>query len=166
MLVCFVFICRSWNVDSSAVKDYERIIAIAQKEVGVKELTGNNDGERVEEYLRAVGLKKGQPYCSAFVSWVFEQAGYRAPRTGWSPALFPGSRIVKDAKPAAVFGIYFSSLKRIAHVGLVESVRSDWITCLEANTNIAGSREGEGVFRRIRHKRTISRFADWIKQNN
>lgn len=42
----------------------------------------------------AVKLKKGQPWCAAFVSWVFAKAGYTAPRTGWSPALFNTQEIL------------------------------------------------------------------------
>lgn len=46
--------------------------------------------------------------------------------------------------------------------GLTESVRNSWLTGIEDNTNIAGSRDGDGVYHRIRHKRTIHRYADWL----
>ena len=140
---------------------HKPLIPIAQAELWVREATGNNDGSRVEEYQASVGLKQGAPYCAAFVSWVFEQAGYASPRTGWSPALFPFPKLVKAAAPGNVFGIYFPSLKRIAHCGFVESVKGDWVTTIEANTNITGSREGEGVYRRVRHKRSVYRYSNW-----
>lgn len=139
---------------------YKKLIPIARAELWVREETGNNDGRRVEEYLAAVGLKKGDPYCAAFVSWVFKQAGYAEPRTGWSPALFPAAKLVKAAMPGNVFGIYFPALKRIAHCGFVERVNGDWITTIEGNTNVAGSREGEGVYRRLRHVRGVKRCAE------
>lgn len=140
---------------------YKPLIPIAQAELGVREATGKNDGFRVEQYLVAVGLKKGDPYCAAFVSWVFKQAGYASPRTGWSPALFPMAKLVKTASPGNVFGIYFPSLNRIAHCGFVEHIKNDWITTIEANTNVTGSREGDGVYRRLRHKRMVYRYAEW-----
>ncbi|MBB5440574.1 hypothetical protein HDC92_004277 [Pedobacter sp. AK017] len=97
------------------------------------------------------------------MSWCFGKAGYVLPKTAWSPALFPASRLVTTAKPGIVYGLYFPTLKRIAHCGLVESVRNDLIYGLEGNTSLAGSREGDGVYRKVRHKRTIYRYADWFK---
>lgn len=157
-------------------KGYEdernKLLGIARTEIGVREKTGCNDGERIEAYLNAVGLRKGAPYCAAFVCWVFKQAGYAEPRTGWSPALFPDGVLVKSVVPGRVssglvFGLYFPSLKRIAHCGFVEQLKGDWFTTIEGNTNLPGSREGDGVYRRLRHIRTIYRFADWtiIKQS-
>ncbi|MEJ2883302.1 hypothetical protein [Pedobacter sp. GR22-6] len=61
-----------------------------------------------------------------------------------------------------VLGIYFPSLKRIGHVGLVEYVKGDYIHSIEANTNVIGSREGDGVYRKIRHRRTIYKYSDWL----
>jgi hypothetical protein len=139
----------------------ERLIPIAMAELWVREKTGKNDGTRVETYLASVKLKKGDPYCAAFVSWVFKQAGYDLPRTGWSPALFPTTRLVKAAAPGNIFGIYFPALKRIAHCGLVVSSRSDWVTTVEGNTDASGGREGGGVYQRLRHKKSIRLFSDW-----
>lgn len=141
---------------------YRNLIAVAEAELWVREATGHNDGKRVEEYLATVRLKKGEPYCAAFVSWVFKEAGYAAPRTGWSPSLFPYGRVVKAAAPGNVFGIYFPALKRIAHCGLVTGVKGNWIETIEGNTNGSGGREGDGVYRRLRNKNTVRAYADWI----
>lgn len=142
----------------------QRLVHIAQKEVGVREKTGENDGNRIEEYLAAVKLKRGNAYCAAFLSWVYMQEGFAKPRSGWSPDLVPRSRLTNDALPANIFGIYYPELRRIAHVGMIESVQHSWAVTLEANTNVAGSREGEGVYRKRRHLKTIPRMADWILQ--
>ena len=139
-----------------------RLIALAEKELHVRELRGRNDGAQVEGYLRYVGLGKGHAWCAAFVSWLHGQAGFAQPRSGWSPALFPGSKQLKVAEPGAVFGIYFPALKRIAHVGLVTGIRQDWIASIEGNTNPAGSREGDGVYKRLRHRRSINRYAYFL----
>ena len=187
VFTCCLFlaiICRSWMPDgnmlnnakgkgftvlSSLKRDEngkilpapERLIPIAMAELWVREKTGKNDGKRVEEYLASVKLKKGDPYCAAFVSWVFQQAGYELPRTGWSPALFPAARLAKAAAPGNVFGIYFPALKRIAHCGLVVSSRSDWVSTVEGNTDASGGREGGGVYQRLRHKKSIRLYSDW-----
>jgi len=140
----------------------QKLVHIAQKEVGIREKTGKNDGSRIEEYLAAVKLKRGNPYCAAFLSWIYMQEGFAKPRSGWSPDLVPRSRLTHDALPANIFGIYYPELRRIAHVGMIESVQHSWAVTLEANTNVAGSREGEGVYRKRRHLKTIPRMADWI----
>ncbi|MBB5438639.1 hypothetical protein HDC92_002320 [Pedobacter sp. AK017] len=101
-------------------------------------------------------------WCAAFCSWCFGQAGYKAPKTAWSPALFPPGRIVKAALPGMVMGLYFPSLRRIAHCGIVIGVKGEWCETVEGNTNVAGSREGDAVMRKLRHKRTIAKYADWL----
>src|SRR5690554_1094953 len=71
-----------------------KIKQIYSDEIGVREKTGKNDGERVEEYLAVTQLGKGYAWCAAFVSWVFAEAGFPEPRTPWSPSLFPKKRVI------------------------------------------------------------------------
>jgi len=140
----------------------QRLVQVALQEVGVREKTGENDGKRIEEYLAAVKLRSHNPYCAAFLSWVFMREGFAKPRSGWSPDLVPLSRLTSAARPADIAGIYFPELRRVAHVGMIEKVHHHWAVTIEANTNLAGSREGEGVYRKRRHLQTIYRIADWI----
>ncbi|MFC5283244.1 peptidoglycan-binding protein [Pedobacter alpinus] len=148
---------------NAAEQEREKLVNIARKEIGVREQSGQNDGERVETYLKAVNLQRGQPWCAAFVSWTFMKAGYARPRTAWSPFLFVERVKTKSIKPGNILGIWFPNLKRIAHVGLVEKQAGDWIISIEGNTNIAGSREGDGVYRKRRLAKSIYAYADWIK---
>ena len=153
-----VAICSVENVHRN------RLVASAKAELGVREATGKNDGKRVEEYLAVAGLKKGLPWCAAFVSWLYAQEGFKKPRTGWSPDLFPTSRLARSALPGDVLGIYFQEYKRIAHVGLIEKVKGDWCFSYEGNTNTDGSRNGDGVYYRLRHIKTIHRIANWVRE--
>ena len=148
--------------DRNTLTAAAQIVSLASKEVGVKELTGNNDGLRVEQYLAYTGHKKGDPWCASFLSWVFGQAGYSQPKTAWSPALFPKSRSTKTILLGTVFGLYFADKGRIAHAGLVAERQGDWLHTIEGNTNVIGSRDGDGVYRKIRHIRTVGYYADWI----
>lgn len=143
---------------------YQRVVVAAQIEIGTREYGGQNSGKKVSEYLRYTGIHTPAKWCAAWVSFVFKQAGYSEPKTAWSPALFPISRSVRKAEPGVLLGIYYPLLKRIAHCGIVEEVKNDWVYSIEGNTNIAGSREGDGVYRRKRHIRSIHRFADWCKE--
>ncbi|WP_285008605.1 peptidoglycan-binding protein [Pedobacter faecalis] len=162
--LCLAFIGSNRSFGSRVVTSAEaaRLLKVAAAEVGVRELTGNNDGPMVEEYLAYSGLKKGNPWCAAWVSWCFGKAGWPAPRSAWSPSLFPQRRAVQAPEPGLVFGIYYPELKRIAHCGIVERTQGDMVHTLEGNTNPAGSREGQGVYRRLRHRRSIAQYAKWF----
>lgn len=132
------------------------IICIARSQLGIKEASGRNDGKEVSSYLSYVDMQEGLNWCAAFVSWCHGQAGYSAPRNAWSPALFPGKRLVKKGYyvQSDVFGIYIVSLKRIAHVGFLDQKEgSYWIT-IEGNSN-------NQVERRRRSEHTLARVSRW-----
>jgi len=141
-----------------------RIVQLAVAELGVREATGNNDGPQVEAYLSYTGMARGNPWCAAFVCWVYKQAGLPQPRNAWSPALFPrqrrymgSSEATKQAMPADIFGIYNQRLGRIDHAGLVRSVDKNWILTVEGNVQ-------NQVASRRRPVATIHTFADWLKK--
>ncbi|WEK20925.1 MAG: CHAP domain-containing protein [Candidatus Pedobacter colombiensis] len=163
-IVCFIVIGSDWSVNRNSIAHgrTKNVVATAKNEIGVQEYM-ENSGPRVDQYNAYVGVKKA-PWCASFVSWCFGQAGYPQPRTPWSPALFPANRLTTNPMAGMVLGIYFDHLKRIGHCGIVEEVRGDWIFSIEGNTNLNGSREGDGVYRRMRHIRSIHRFADWLKK--
>ncbi|MET4545535.1 hypothetical protein ABIE26_002853 [Pedobacter africanus] len=145
---------------SAPRKDARRLIEIAKAEIGVRELT-ENSSPRIDEYCAYLGLRK-VAWCACWLSWCFKEAGFVQPRTAWCPALFPTARVVKEPLPGMVMGIYFPEKGRIAHCGIVEAIKGSFIVCLEGNTNVAGSREGDRVMRKLRHRRTIAKFSDWL----
>jgi hypothetical protein len=67
--------------------------------------------------------------------------------------------------PGTIMGIYFDHLKRIGHCGIVVGVKGDLVVCVEGNTNVNGSREGTGVYLRMRHLRSIRLFSEWLEKN-
>ena len=159
------------GVDEVELSARDRLQAIYMAEVGVRDLSGRNDGERVAEYLRYTDLGEGYAWCASFVSWVYGQAGFAEPRTAWSPALFPAKRVIwrrgditrsSIPKKGDVFGIYFNSVKRIAHAGFVDEWGDKYVVTVEGNTNEAGSREGDGVYRKLRPVSSIYRVAKWL----
>jgi len=122
-----------------------------------------------------VGLGKGNPYCAAFIAWVNKSCGvFRG--TAWSPSWFPTDKIVVNkqigwdkAEPGDVFGLYFASKKRIAHVGLIKEIGIGHIITIEANTSpsatsgTSSDREGDGVWSKRRMKAGIYQVSNWIK---
>ncbi len=155
-----------------------KVKMIYDSQLGVKE-TDDNAGPRIDEYLRYVNLKKGQPWCAAFTCWVYGQAGVTNPRSGWSPDLFKGTKVIwKRNSPltarkgsaagerqpgmADVFGIWFPEKGRIAHAGFIDEWDKTWLITVEGNTNRTGSREGDGVFRKRRLVRSIYQVARYV----
>lgn len=145
----------------------ECVVQAYTSQLGVREATGHNDGADVEKYLSTTGLGKGFAWCAAFVNWAHQQCGYSGPRAAaaWSPAWFPTSKLVTHPQQGDVFGIYFASKKRIAHVGFIDRWEGNKAYTVEGNTNEAGSREGDGVYRKIRLQSQIYKVARWIDTN-
>lgn len=147
------------------------VVQTYRAEVGVRESTGNNDGYHVEKYLASTQLGAGYAWCAAFVNWNFKQCSIATPQgAAWSPTWFTTpSKIVyarntknnTTPQPGDVFGLYYTSKKRIAHVGFVD----EWgkrVRTVEGNTNQAGSREGDGVYIKYRLADQIYVVANWI----
>jgi hypothetical protein len=61
-----------------------------------------------------------------------------------------------------VFGLYFPEKKRIAHVGFIDKWDGNWLVSVEGNTNVSGSREGDGVYRKRRLTRSIYKVARYV----
>lgn len=158
------------NVGANPIKR-ANVKAIYDSQLHVREKTGKNDGVEVERYLRYTKLGKGYAWCAAFVCWSFGQACIINPMNAWSPALLPNNKLIyqKGSKvynstpqTADVFGIYYSNLKRIGHVGFVDEwEEGSYVLTVEGNTNSAGSREGDGVYRKRRLKSQIYKVANW-----
>ena len=142
--------------------------------IGVREASGKNDGVDVKKYLASVKLPEGHAWCAAFVNYVLKKCGANVAGSGWSPAWFPQSRLVFNKsfglgsntgtlpQRGDVFGIYFPNKGRIAHVGFIDVWEESHITTVEGNTNDAGSREGDGVYKKKRLTKQIHAVANWI----
>lgn len=151
-------------------------LQFASGEVGVMEVPlGSNRGPRVDQYLTAVGLDPTTgsfAWCAAFVFFCFQQASQASgvPNPAikdagvldvWTRAGNQGIRRIASAEanstpslvqPGCVFVIRTGS--EHGHMGLVEQIAGVGLTTIEGNTNLNGSPEGIGVFRRT--GRTVS----------
>jgi hypothetical protein len=148
--------------------------------VGQREATGRNDGPYVKECLSEIGLPEGYMWCSAHVVRCFRRAGYTVPSYGKAASWFTPARTIYTANQARpVTSLGHGQLRhrhdplvtprygdvvgftwggpRIAHTGFLDD---EWegrssVYTNEGNTNLAGSRNGNGVWRNLRHKRMI-----------
>lgn len=147
-------------------------IKMALSQEGIREV-GVNRGPRVEAYLKSVGIGPGNPWCAAFVYWCLDKAAQEIGvinnfiRTGYSPTIGSWAReheiLFDEPEKGDVFlrrGTV-GSVSRFCHTGFVTDVDFAAFKTVEGNTNIAGSREGIGVFRRKRYYSSAFRFVRW-----
>jgi len=166
-----------------------QLLEIAESQVGVRELTGNNDGKQIKAYLKSVGLKEGYPWCVAFVVWCHLQISYDfpIPITAWSPALFTSNLVYHKhhirilpwiPRGGEVAGIYYASKKRVAHAVIIERKQSNHFITYEGNTSLMGAilekmnltqkekneldRDGIWVAKKIRNQNDIYVASDYI----
>lgn len=146
------------------------------RNIGVRELTGKNDGKSVEIYLASVGMKKGAAWCAAFVHFCLERGGVRNPITAWSPTAFNKNSIVwhqrrlkREPKTADVVTFYYPNKKRIAHCGFYDARVNDAIyESVEGNTGASGAigeivNEGDGVYKKKRSFNATYAISSFIK---
>jgi hypothetical protein len=170
LLLAFICTCFA-QPSNTGNTNRAKVVSTYNSQIGVREKTGHNDGVRVEAYLKYVGLTKGQPWCASFVCRCMGQSGVKNPRAGGCSYLMGRGKIVyisgkvkngRIPQQADVFFIWFADKKRVAHTGYVDKWSSSWVTTVEGNTNKAGSREGDGVYRKIRLSRQIYAVANYI----
>lgn len=144
------------------------LVRLFEREVGVMQ-EGDNRGERVEQYLAASGLGPGYPWCAAFLAWGYNEFGIDNPESAWSPDWFPEENTIyirgelekEEPLPGDVMGIWFSSLDRVAHVGVIIEWGEEFVITVEGNTNDTGSRIGDGVYKKRRKQRQIYSVSRW-----
>jgi hypothetical protein len=140
----------------------QRMLSIAQNEVGTTERTNNNDGA-VLKYPNYFG-RGSEAYCADFVSWVSTQAG-KPMNNPYVPSVKndlvhsgrwkgkenpqPGDLVIFDWNHDGVGD----------HIGLVKSVNADGsINTIEGNTS--GPNGKEGVFNKTRPMSEILGFGN------
>jgi len=159
-LVCSSLLGFSGNSIPPVIENYpviprvtelrQQLLEVAESQVGVRELTGNNDGKQIKEYLKSVGLKEGYAWCVAFVVWCHLQISYDfpIPITAWSPALFTHNLVYHKhhmrmfpwiPRGGEVAGIYYASKNRVAHAVIIERKQSNHFITYEGNTSLMGA---------------------------
>jgi hypothetical protein len=140
--------------------------------IGIRELTGNNDGEEVQKILSYSGLSGNYPWCSAFINYVFILNGIdlNLKYPAYVPSYFPKDKLIyvrgqyKLREPiyGDLIGIYFKSKGRLSHIGFYDGQTEKYYISVEGNTNGVGSREGDGVYRKKRIKRQVHSISNWL----
>jgi len=114
----------------------EQIVAVATAELGLIE--GPKDNQTKYQ-------KTNQPWCGAFVNWVFKEVGVKIPNcvsTLAGATAFKKNNAWQDAESATpeigdcvFFNFPHDGIDRISHIGIVTQVHTNGtITTIEGNT--------------------------------
>lgn len=159
------------NVSSPDTIDVRKnVVDTLVSYIGVKELTGNNDGPEVEMFIASTGLnpKGGYAWCAAFISYVFQANSLSVPKySARAAAWFDKDHAIpnKDAIAGDLGSLYYARLGRIGHIVMYLEPFDNptpYVTTGEGNTNAEGSREGNQSAKRFRPKGIIHSSANWI----
>lgn len=144
-------------------------LAIALTQEGVSEKPkGSNGGPEVTQYLKAVGLGAGYPWCMAFVYWCVKKAALELEeknplvRTAGVMRQYRECTLRKlpnrnlNVQPGDIFIMQFAN--GLGHTGFVIELKGRVVKTIEGNTNDDGSREGYEVAIRERPVSSIHGF--------
>lgn len=133
--------------------------------MGEKE-QGHNAGPFVTMLLKAVSLPPGNAWCAAFVSYCLKKAGFtkgptknRARVKAWADWGFEKGVITKHPQRGDLF--FWLNQNGTGHIGFYLGDDPDGMRVIDGNTNVAGSREGDGVYKHVRRKGASIRFIRW-----
>lgn len=137
--------------------------------LGTKEDKGNNRSVDIDRFMGETCGLIGQAWCGGYLSYGLKVNGHQTPELPcWSPSFFDKNVTwnrgdQRKLKKGEIFGLYFRSKGRVAHVGaVVEDFGDGWVLTIEGNTDDAGGRDGNGVYKRLRHKSQLYIVSDWI----
>lgn len=139
----------------SSLAEATRIIFLAQE--GVSEIGTTNTGHEVNQYLAAVGLDPGFPWCSAVLCWSIQQAAKQLnikPQFQYGASAFKlwnrNQGLILPGPVANCAVIKNEGLSpaghAVGHCLFLLDVNADGsLHCISGNTNVQGSREGTTV---------------------
>lgn len=147
LLLCLCLRQPCWS-DSRVVEEATRWLWVRE--------SGHNAGREVEMFQRSVGLRAGQPWCAAFVSYVLDAVGASKPRvrSGLAQKFIvsgsvPGKHVAKgyrQVEPGWLV-VWKRGDTYGGHIGIVERWSGISGETIEGNVRQGNK---EGVFRKKR----------------
>lgn len=167
-VICVALVSRSVGGEKQAVR--VMLATALHAQLDVRE-TAPNSGPEVDCYLRSVGINQPAPWCAAFVSYNLQQFHVTHPKSAWSPdyakekdVIWTNKNVIAQPKTGDVVTFYYPHLQRVGHVGFfIERDKSGYFITIEGNTNGAGSREGDGVYKKKRDPAKVHAISRYIQ---
>ncbi len=162
----------------------QKLVDIAKREIGVREIPKNsNTGPRVREYQRATWLAgTGWKYCAAYIDWCIMKWGElpevldalkMTPKQfeEWRPqtaaaygfddwAEEKGLLVINENTEPGEHILHTGDIVNfdMSHCGILDTDKGNVLFTIEANTDTAGSRDGGGVYAKVRARSFARRF--------
>ena len=171
IVLTFIFMLIFGGLGSENIELRNKLIDSINTQLNVRE-TAPNRGPMVDKYLIEVEADFGDPWCGAFVGANLTWQNIPNPHSAWSPDYAKPLDVIWKVKrknnikllPGDVVTYYYPSLGRVGHVGFLEKIDKDgYFITIEGNTNGAGSREGDGVYKKKRESNKIYAVSRYIK---
>lgn len=123
--------------DGHIGKTAAQALSNASSQIGVRELTGHNDGKDIAKYRN--GISNGAPWCASFVSWCYkgnDVFGYQPSVSGIMMATKQKGLYAQKGAYTPKAGDVMIQKNGVSHTGIVESVDSDGtIHTIEGNAS-------------------------------
>lgn len=163
----------------------QKLVAIAEKQVGIREEGGNNNGIHIREYQQATWLRPDSwAWCAAFVDWCIrewlhdtevaarlsldtaKQADEWRPKTASAFDLMNWAKkhniyVCDEQQPAMTGDIVIYDFSHCGIVRYDQLPSKDYIETIEGNTNGKGERDsvsGDGVWAKQRKVNTVRAY--------
>jgi hypothetical protein len=146
------------------------LVKYAESYLFVREIKPNRSPE-IDSMNTAVHVPLGSSWCASFVSWVFTNNYIPNPQSAWSPNFAKqkdkiwGKNLKNNIniKQDDVCTFYYSNLGRVGHVEIIYKADDKYIYTISGNTNVTGSREGDGCYRKKRELSKVYAITRYIK---
>ena len=151
----------------------EKIAQIAESQIGIRE-ESPNEGPEIATYQMATWLPPGPwPWCAAFICWVVREAmnggtwTFKRPQTArawdfekWCLSVDNSAKLKRRPVTVKRGDIVIFTFSHVG-IAVADMDKNNMVATVEGNTNDAGSREGDGCYRKRRHLskiRSVIRF--------
>ena len=156
----------------------QKFVEVARRYAGIREFSPNrfdHDDEIWSSTSYPDGGKNREPYCAAFVCHVVATADsesadlefYNRPKCAavrdwkdWARKPMNGVEIIEPGTKDPQPGDIVNFLPHISHIGIVTGFDAarNIVHTIEANTNDAGGREGDGIYEKERRMSICGEF--------
>lgn len=130
-------------------------IAIATTQVGYHEGKSNGHWNNAQKFaVQLPGIADNEAWCDTFVNWCLWQVGVAVPAGAKSAGCAESVAAYKKAGrftqyPGIGFQVFYGP-NGGSHTGIVYNYDATNIYVVEGNTNVNGSAEGDGVYKKTR----------------
>jgi hypothetical protein len=132
--------------------------AAARTQLGYHEGESAGHWNNIQKYAPVLGFANGQAWCDTFANFIFWLVGATVPPGAKSAGCLASVAAYKKAGRWTLYPVVgaqvFYGTGGGEHTGIVIGYDDTNVTAIEGNTNTNGSAEGDGVYQKVRARRS------------